>query len=144
MYEVEVRRRFSATPQEVWDVYTDHAGWSAWARIAPSKLIREGAPDRNGTGAVRRLGPGPAAADEEVIDFEPPKRMTYTVIRGLLPIRNHLGEVTFEPDGDGTLVVWRCRFESTLPLVGGLIQKVVTGIFRAALEGLARHRFPDR
>jgi carbon monoxide dehydrogenase subunit G len=106
---VEVVRRFSAPPQAVWDVYTDHAGWSEWAGIGKSWLEVAGDPDRKGGG----------------------------------PMKNHLGEVIFEPDGDGTRVVWRCRFDSRIPGLGGLMRRFVTRFFRSALEGLAHRCFPD-
>ena len=142
MQRVEVTRRFTAPPQAVWDVYTDHAGWEEWAGVGSSRLTHEGEPERNGGGAIRALGPGPLAAYEEVLEFEPPKRMSYRVLRGGLPMRNHLGEVRFEPDGDGTRVVWTCRFESRVPRLGGVFQRIVTRIFRQALDGLAKHAFP--
>jgi uncharacterized protein YndB with AHSA1/START domain len=141
--QVEVVRRFNAPPQAVWDVYTDHAGWKTWAGVGGSRLATEGKPERNGTGAVRVLGNGPVRAFEEILDFEPPKRMTYRVVKGGLPMRDHLGEVRFEPDGEGTRVVWSCRFESRIPGLGGLMRRAVTRVFRNALEGLARHSFPD-
>lgn len=143
MQHVEVSRRFSAAPQAVWNVYTDHAGWQDWAGVGSSRLEREGEPERDGVGAVRSLGFGPVRAVEEVLEFDPPKRMTYRVVRGGLPLKNHLGEVRFEPDGDGTRVVWTCRFESRVPGLGGLLQRMVTRVFRTALDGLARHAFPD-
>ncbi len=142
MQHVEVSRRFAAPPQRVWEVYTDHAGWKEWAGFSRSWLETEGRPDRNGTGAVRAFGAGPVVAYEEVLDFEPPKRMTYRVVKGPLPMKNHLGEVIFEPDGDGTRVTWRCRFDSRVPGLGWPMRALVTRVFRNALEGLARHSFP--
>jgi uncharacterized protein YndB with AHSA1/START domain len=139
---VEVTRRFSAPPQVVWDVYTDHAGWQRWAGVGSSRLEREGLPERDGVGAVRSLGFGPLRAVEEVLEFEPPKRMVYRVVRGGLPLRDHLGEVRFEPDGDGTRVVWTCRFESRVPGLGWLLERMVTRVFRTALEGLAARGLP--
>lgn len=143
MERIEVTRRFAAPPQAVWDVYTDHAGWQKWAGVGSSRLTRAGEPERNGVGAIRALGPQPFSAYEEVLSFEPPKRMTYRVLRGGIPIRNHLGEVRFEPDGDGTRVVWTCRFEPRVPLLGGVFQRIITRVFRQALDGLAKHAFPD-
>ena len=138
MQHVEVVHRFNAPPQAVWDVYTDHARWSEWAGTPGSRLVKEGSRERNGTGAVRAFLGG---LREEVLDFEPPKRMTYRVVGGLFPIRDHLGEVTLEPDGDGTRLVWRCRFESRIPGLGGILQRFVTATFRRALRGLERHSF---
>jgi uncharacterized protein YndB with AHSA1/START domain len=141
--EVEVTRRFAAPPQAVWDVYTDHAGWKEWAGFRSSWLEVRGDPDPNGTGAVRGFGSGGIRVFEEVLEFDPPRRMTYRVVRGGLPMKNHLGEVVFEPDGEGTRVVWRCRFESRIPGLGGPMRRFVARVFRNGLEGLARLRFPD-
>lgn len=141
MQQVEVTHRYDAPPQAVWDVYTDHAGWREWAGTPGARLAKEGNSDRNGTGAVRAFVGG---LREEILDFDPPKRMTYTVTAGLFPIKEHLGEVILEPDGDGTRIVWRCRFESKIPGLGGLLQKFVTSSFTKALAGLERHSFPSR
>ncbi len=143
MQQVEVTRHFDAPPEAVWRVYTDHAGWSAWAGFQRSWLEREGSPDPNGTGAVRGFGSGPVRVFEEVLEFEPPKRMTYRIVRGGLPMKNHLGEVRFEPTAGGTRVTWRCRFDSRVPGLGGLQRRLVQRVFRNALDGLARHAFPD-
>ena len=78
---------------------------------------------------------------EEVLSFEPPKRMTYTVIGGFFPIVEHEGEVVFEPEGDGTLVIWRCHFKPKIPGLGGILERIVTSTFRRSLEGLDRHSF---
>jgi uncharacterized protein YndB with AHSA1/START domain len=139
---VEVVRRFAAPPERVFEVYTHHEGWRDWAGFGTSRLDKEGSPQRNGSGAVRVLGSRGVNAYEEVLDFEPPKRMTYRLLRGG-PIKNHLGEVVFEPDGDGTLVTWRCRFDAKVPGLGPLMRFGISRMFRKALDGLARHAFPD-
>jgi hypothetical protein len=46
--------------------------------------------------------------------------------------------VLFEPDGEGTRVTWRCRFDSRIPGLGGLQRLLITRMFRKALDGLAR------
>jgi uncharacterized protein YndB with AHSA1/START domain len=142
MQHVEVVRHFPEPPEQVFAVYTDHAGWGRWAGVGSARLARRGSPDPNGTGALRVVGPGPFAAHEEVLDFEPPKRMTYRVVRGPIPFRDHFGEVRFEPDAGGTRVVWRCRFEPSLPGLGPLLRAIVTRVFRRALDGLAARGLP--
>lgn len=143
MQNVEVTRVFSATPEQVWNVYTDHAGWKSWSGTKHSTLHVAGNPHGNGTGAVRCLGSYGFNAYEEILDFDPPKRMTYRVVKGVLGMKNHLGEVLFEPSGKGTKIIWRCRFDSTVPGFGPLIRLYITRFFRNALDGLARHSFPD-
>ena len=138
MQHVEVTQRYAAPPQVVWDVYTDYARWSEWAGTPGSKLVVEGSPDRNGVGAVRGFAGG---MREKVLEFEPPKRMTYTVVGGFFPVRDHLGEVTFEEDGAGTRVVWRCRFEPKIPGTGALMQRFTTFFFTRGLRGLEKRGF---
>lgn len=112
-------------------------------RRRPLPTLARGSPNRNGVGAIRALGPASLAAYEEVLEFEPPEYMSYRVLRGGIPMRNHLGRVRFEADGEGTRVVWSCQFESRIPLMGGVFERIVTRVFRQALDGLAKHAFPD-
>ncbi len=142
MQQVEVERRFEAPPAQVWKIYTDHAGWSSWAGLGRARLETEGQPDRNGVGAVRCFTTGGVSVYEEVLTFEPPKRMTYRVVRGGIPImKDHFGEVLFEPDGAGTRLIWRCRFDSKIPGLGAPMRWLVTRLFRQALAGLAKRGF---
>lgn len=143
MQHVEMKRTFSATPEQVWNVYTDHANWKAWSGVSHSSLEVVGKPDRNGTGAVRCLGTYKMNALEEILEFDPPRRMTYRVVKGGLGMKNHLGEVFFDPAGDGTKITWRCRFDSKVPGFSRIMRGIVTRVFRDALDGLARHCFPD-
>ncbi|MBW2236393.1 MAG: SRPBCC family protein [Deltaproteobacteria bacterium] len=89
-------------------------------------------------GAVRGFAGG---MREKVLEFEPPKRMTYTVVGGFFPVRDHLGEVTFAEDGEGTRVVWRCRFEPKIPGTGALMQRFITFFFTRGLRGLEKRGF---
>jgi SAM-dependent methyltransferase/uncharacterized protein YndB with AHSA1/START domain len=142
MQHVEVERRFDAPPAQVWKVYTDHAGWGAWAGLGRARLETEGHPDRNGVGAVRCFTSGGISVFEEVLSFDPPKRMTYRVVRGGIPImKDHLGEVVLEPDGAATRLIWRCRFGSKVPGLGAPMRWMITRLFRQALEGLAKRGF---
>jgi len=146
MQHVDVTRRFRAPLQQVWDTYTDHAGWKNWAGFSKSWLEKEGAPHRNGVGCVRGFANGPVEVFEEVVEWDPPRRMAYRIVRGGLPMKDHFGEVTFEADGDATVVRWRCRFDSKIPLPGfaWAMRAFIDRFFRQALEGLARKHFPDR
>ncbi len=146
MQHVEVVRHFDAPLEDVWRVYSDHAGWHRWAGFDRSWLERSGAANPNGRGALRGFASGPVKVFEEIVDFEPPRRMTYRVVRGGLPMKNHLGEVTLSEDGEGTRLVWKCRFESRWPIPGlaPLMRIFVERVFRTALVGLAKHGFDHR
>lgn len=146
MQHVEVKRRFRAPADKVWDAYTNHADWQNWAGFSRSWLEKEGSPDRDGIGCVRGFGSNGVNVYEEVVEWEPKKRFAYRIVRGGLPMKGHYGETTFEPDGDGCLVTWRCRFDSGIPIpgLGWAMRLFVTNIFRTALDGLAKRYFPDR
>ena len=142
MRHVEVEGIVEAPIQAVWERYTDHVSWTRWAGLGKVRLAREGTPPPNGVGCVRVISKLGVGVEEEVLSFEPPARMTYRVVRGGLPMRDHLGEVCFEEHPRGTRIVWRCRFESRIPGLGGLFQTMITRLFRNALAGLARESFP--
>lgn len=131
-------RTFAAPVERVWNRYTDHASWTAWSTLGTATVVRQGTPPPNGVGAVRRIGSAGIAVEEEVVEFEPPRRMTYRLVKGGFPIRDHLGEVLFAPDGSGTRLVWRVRCDSAIPGTGVLLAPFLRFIFARALAGLAR------
>ena len=138
MQHVEVVKIINAPLQKVWDRYTDHVSWTQWAGIGKVRLAKQGVPPPNGVGCVRVITSAGVGVHEEVLTFDVPRRMTYRVIKGAVPMKDHLGEVEFEAQGDATRIVWRCKFESTIPGLGGLFRLFITRLFRNALNGLER------
>jgi uncharacterized protein YndB with AHSA1/START domain len=138
---VEVQQVIEAPVERVWERYTDHVGWTQWAKLGSVRLEREGVPAPNGVGCVREIGTAGFKVYEEVLSFDPPRRMTYRLVRGAVPIKDHLGEVIFEPHARGTLVTWRCRFNSVIPGLGAPLRLFVARLFRTALRALSRQRF---
>ena len=139
MTQVEVTGFIDAPREKVWEVYTDHAAF--WSFMGSATIERVGHEDPNGTGCIRVLGPGRFAAREEILDFEPPGRITYRVLDGSTPIADHLGEVFFEEDGGGTRVLWRARFRCTVPGLGLGLRLLVRRVFTRAIRNLER-QFP--
>ena len=141
MQHIEVERLIAAPIEPVWERYTDHVSWTRWAGLGKVVLEREGVPAPNGVGCVRAIGSGPLTVYEEVLSFEAPHSMTYRVVRGGLPMRDHLGEVVMTERDGGTHIRWRCQFEARIPGTGGPMRWLVTKVFRGALAGLAREHF---
>jgi hypothetical protein len=77
------------------------------------------------------------AIEEEVTAFEPPKRMSYRLVAGA-PLRDHSGEVRFEPEGSGTRVTWTVRCRPLIPGTGWLIRRALESSFRDILARLGR------
>jgi uncharacterized protein YndB with AHSA1/START domain len=142
MERIEVERIFPHPVERVFRRYTDHAGWTEWAGLGRVRLTREGFPDRNGVGSVRAFSSTPGLR-EEVVLFEPPVeggpgRMDYRVVQGPVPLRDHHGEVHFEPEGSGTRVTWRVSFRSAIPGLGWILTRGLRVLFARMLASLGR------
>ena len=136
MQTVEVSEHYAAPLEVVFDRYTDHVSWTKWAGLGNVELAREGVPAPNGVGCVRVIKTAGVGVHEEVISFERPRRMSYRLIKGPVPMRDHLGEVAFDDEDGGTRITWRCRFNSTIPGLGSAQRWFIARLFRQALKGL--------
>jgi uncharacterized protein YndB with AHSA1/START domain len=127
----EIKTWSPASPDKVFAMVADSRGWPRWAGplIRQSTLEREGQPEADGVGAVRRLGSGPFSSREEIVDYDPPKHLAY-VMRGQFPIRGYRSDIDLS-DGahGGTVISWRSRFvpvvPGTGPIFGGFLKNIV-------------------
>lgn len=141
MPEIVMQQRFRATPERVFDALTDHV---AFGRLvgADIRVERPGTPAPNGLGAVRAVAARGLTVREEVVRWEAPHAMDYTVIAGA-PLQRHLGQIRISPDGDGARLDYRIRFDWPWwlggPAVGGVIvrqigSQIAPGLARLAAE----------
>lgn len=137
MQRIEVEKRTSAPPDEVWTFLADHEGMKRWMPVREVVRRRPGAPDPNGVGAVRTIRGMGLVIEEEVVAFEPGKRLGYRLTAGA-PIRDHAGEVTLTPDGAGTRVRWTVGFRPVIPGTGGLLAFALKRGLAQGLDNLAR------
>jgi uncharacterized protein YndB with AHSA1/START domain len=137
MHEIVMRQRFTAAPDRVFAALTDHAALGSWLP-ANVRLETPGTPSPNGLGAVRVVRVRGLPIREQVTRFEAPRAMDYRVISGA-PFQDHLGEIHVTPDGDGTLVDYRIRFDWPWYAGGALVGQLVAGqLEREITAGLAR------
>jgi uncharacterized protein YndB with AHSA1/START domain len=131
-----VRTTVSAPIATVWEVLADHEGLSNWAPGIKASLTKEGAAERNGVGAVRRIAaPGPMPAIvEEVVAFEPGRRLTYKALSGV-PLRNYQGDVVLEEAAGGTAISYTVSADQRVPLVEKALTKAIAA---GLLNGLVR------
>jgi uncharacterized protein YndB with AHSA1/START domain len=131
----EATSKIAASPDAVWAVLVDGAGWPRWdsgvdgvdGRIAPGETIR-----------IRSQAAPGRTFPVTVTAFEPPRRMTFS---GGMPLGLFRGVRTFTlvPDDDGT-TMFRMREEYTGPLLG-LIWRTMPDLgpsFQQFADGLAR------
>jgi uncharacterized protein YndB with AHSA1/START domain len=128
-------RRVDAPVDVVWQVLTDYEGMAHWAPGVRVSIERHGVDRPEGRGAVRAVRMAGLTIRELIVDAEAPQRLSYRCISGL-PLRDYCGEVTVEPDGDGSWVVWvlssSARSRTLRPLLSVYSRIFVTALARAA------------
>jgi hypothetical protein len=141
MTEIHATHRFDARPAVVFAAISDHAAFLSGGGLA-CRLQREGSPARDGVGAVREVRAGALVFVEDIVAFEPPRHFAY-IIRSVrtsggrdLPIRHERGWIDVAPDGRGTRVDWRSRFEVAIPLLGRLVAPLVAARIRHGFEAM--------
>jgi polyketide cyclase/dehydrase/lipid transport protein len=133
-----VRSRSGAAPEAVWPLIAEATRWKEWSFLDRSELERTGSPAPDGVGAVRRFTRHGIGSREEVIAWEPPHHLAYTILSGM-PVRNYRADVLLEPDGAGTAVSWSVRFDERIPGSGSLLTAVLRRIVTRFAEGVARY-----
>ena len=89
-------------------------------------------------GAVRRLGIGPLASLERIVEHQPGKRLSY-VVDSWAPYRDYRADVDLVPTTDGgTRIVWQASFTPKVPGTGRLLRVALRGIVAGFARNLAR------
>ena len=135
MARIVVDKTLSAPIDDVFELLSDHAGYTRFRGFTKAELLREGTPDRNGVGALRRLVAGPLRFTEEITAFERPARMDYLIREVNLPLEHDGGSIMLAPDGAGTRVHWTSVFTMPVPVVGGA---TAAGLAVALRQGFIR------
>jgi uncharacterized protein YndB with AHSA1/START domain len=130
-----LEREVGAPPEVVFEVLTDHRGYASITPVRRVDLEREGEPAPNGVGAIRVLRSVGPPLREEVIAYVAPSRFSYTVLSGL-PVRDHVGTVSLEPNGAGTRVTYAVKTIPTVPLVGPAVVAAIRQGVRRLLDGV--------
>jgi uncharacterized protein YndB with AHSA1/START domain len=127
--------------EKVWPLVGEAHRWKDWSFLTRSDLEREGDPAPDGVGAVRRFTSLGVGSREEVLEWQPPHHLRYTLISGF-PVRDYRADVDLTPDPGGTTLTWSVRFNPRLAGTGAVLWVVL----RLLIFGFARGacRFADR
>lgn len=142
MQEIEIEREVAAAPERVFEALTDHEGLVHWSDVREVVLRHPGDPHPNGVGAIRVIRARGVAVEEEILVYDPPKRMEWRVTAGL-PLRDHHGVVVLEPGGEGTRLRWSVRFRARIPGTGALLRRIVRASLDRMLLQLDAHLRAD-
>ena len=128
-----------AAPIElVFDVLTDHRGYSKLTPLRSSTLEREGEPAPNGIGAVRVLKLAGPPIREEVTEFDAPSRFAYKMLSGA-PVKSHTGTVELASSGAAsTDLVWRVDSTPSIPVPAAVWAAAVRPVINLLLRGVVK------
>ncbi len=127
----------AAPPETVFDVLSDHRNYANLTPLRSSTLEREGSPDINGVGAIRRLSIAGPPIREEITEFVRPSRLAYKAISGV-PAKEHSGTVLVSPRGSGTILTWRVDSVPKLPLPDPVYIALVKPVINQLLKGVVK------
>lgn len=160
-YDFEVSARSRAPVATVFDLVGDARRWPEWTWVRRATITREGDPPPNGNGSVRRLGMAPFASSEEIVAWDPPSHLAYTMLRGM-PVRRYRADVRFDPapaggpagtagrvgragpggtarTEPGTVLTWSISFEPLVPGTGRPMRGLLRGIVGSFARGVTRY-----
>jgi uncharacterized protein YndB with AHSA1/START domain len=126
-----------ATPDAIWALLSDRSTWPSWSPLGSHSAERagqDGTPD--GLGGIARFVTGRHCVREEIVEREPPRRLSYALLSGL-PLRDYRAVVELEPAGAGTRIRWSATFVPQRPGTGWVYRLALTRIFRGMVTGLA-------
>src|SRR5207244_2468181 len=112
---VRITGHTEAAPEVVYGLLADGTTWPEWSPIETFALERAGDPPPEGPGAIRVFTKGRTTGRDEVLAFEPGRRLEYAS-RSQLPVRDYVGEIVLERSASGgTDIDWHATFSPTTP-----------------------------
>lgn len=128
----------TASVERMWEALTAHEDMPKWFNPVQSvRLDPVGQPDRDGLGAIRHIKAVGPVIVEEIVEWEPPHRYVYKLLRGA-PIRDHRGEVWVEATATGTRATWQIAFTPVIPLSSLVMRPMMKRVADALLRSAAK------
>lgn len=113
----------AAPPDAVWEALADYADISEWAsNVDHSCLLTEQA---TGVGAIRRIQSGRHTLVEEIVGWEPPSVLSYT-IGGVPAVRSVTSTWLIEAADAGTSVSLTTDVDGRRPLATAVARRLAT------------------
>lgn len=137
MQNLKFLKDFDLPPEKVFEYFSEHENLGGVLGAEVTRLSDGTDGSRNGAGSVRRLKPpGPVPAFEEtVIRVVPNEEIDYRVTKGT-PLKDHLGQIRFTPNGSGTHMEWKIMIDASLPGLDFVIGKALLRTIGKGLDGV--------
>ena len=132
-----VNRSIAAPVDVVFDVVTDHRGYTDVSVFRSATLEREGEPPPNGVGAIRALRVIGPTMREQVTTFERPSLFEYEALSGI-PARSHRGCIKVGVEGAGSLLSYRVDSVPKFPMPTAVWSAMLRPGFRLLVHDIAK------
>jgi uncharacterized protein YndB with AHSA1/START domain len=138
LWRYRVERGTAAPPAVVWPLIGEAEKWREWSFMTRTYLLREGAADRKGVGALRRFAVGRFGSCEEVVEYEPPLHLGCVARKGI-PVKAYRRDIRLAPDGAGTSITWTATMVPKIPGTGRLVLEYTHRNAKLFAKELVRH-----
>lgn len=134
--QVEETTTLAASPAAVWKVIGDFAGLHEWHPAIASSEISKG--KDNVRGAVRTLTTKDGAKIvEELLAYDSKGHsMHYHFLESPMPVTNYSSTLAVKPEGKGSRIIWKGKFNRTAEVDDVAAKKIFVGIYRAGFDGV--------
>ncbi|MET8847369.1 SRPBCC family protein [Amycolatopsis sp. NPDC004625] len=133
---ISVHVRTTASADAVYALLRDGAGWPTWSPLGSFELVRKGADEPEGLGAVRLFKTNGVRSYEKIVALEPGRRFGYALEHGL-PLRDYVAYVDLTPQDGGTDIHWHSTFTPKIPGTGWFYRWFLGSFVKRAAAGLA-------
>ncbi|GAB2477225.1 SRPBCC family protein [Jatrophihabitans fulvus] len=123
--------------ERVFALFADRENYGDLVAPVSCTLVRVGRTERQGVGAVHRIGVGPAGLREEIVALEPGRSFTYKAVTPL-PVKHWIGTVEFHDHPKGTRVDYSLDIEGFVPLPAPVVKAAARGLAAGLARGVAK------
>ena len=140
MITIDVIEHLETDQNTVFDILTDHGGYTRFDGVKDSELTVPGVDDPRGVGAQRRITmDNGMSLWEDITEFVPGESFAYQITKLRPPVfRHHGGRVDLITENDKTVARWRSTIVVPVPLIGRAIENAFNKLFSAAFRGALR------
>ena len=141
----QARASSTAAVEDVWSLVGQARRWKEWSFLDRSDLVETGDPAPDGVGAVRRFTRFGIGSQEQVVVWDPPHHLGYTMLKGF-PVRHYRADVRCTADGSGTAIKWSATFDTLIPGTGHVMVAILRAVLGRFANGVAGYadRLPLR
>lgn len=138
MRTVELERTIQAPLVDVFDWLTDATNYQRAPFVRRVTPVRPGDTTGHGVGAVRLIVTPLIRLTEEVVEYDPPVLMRYSLLKSVPPLRHQEGHMAFSECPAGTRVHWSTTFELASPILPALCTRLFLPVVREGFRLVLR------